>query len=201
MWVFSSFSTWASHCSGFSYCRAWALGTQASVVALMGLVVVAHGLSCSEACGIFPNQGSNPCPLLWQVDSPTLTHQGSPNPSNFCLCMLIWFFSTHVGNIFNSLLPFIHIFNPFISLHIINIFYILCLIILIPEAFPGMLPLSLVSTGCHLGCSSSHVFVTFLIVSFLSENFVGIIRILWDWVEGRFLSVRLTFAHTYLKSL
>ena len=26
-------------------------------------VVVAHGLSCSTACGIFPDQGSNPCPL------------------------------------------------------------------------------------------------------------------------------------------
>ena len=22
-----------------------------------------HGFSCSEACGIFPDQGSNPCPL------------------------------------------------------------------------------------------------------------------------------------------
>ena len=36
-------------------------GTQASVV-------VAHGLSCSAACGIFPGQGSNSCPLHWQVD-------------------------------------------------------------------------------------------------------------------------------------
>ena len=32
-------------------------------------VVVAHGLSCSAACGIFPDQGSNPCPLHWQADS------------------------------------------------------------------------------------------------------------------------------------
>ena len=24
-----------------------------------------HGLSCSAACGIFPDQGSNPCPLHW----------------------------------------------------------------------------------------------------------------------------------------
>ena len=24
---------------------------------------VAHGLSCSAACGILPDQGSNPCPL------------------------------------------------------------------------------------------------------------------------------------------
>ena len=32
-------------------------------------VVVAHGLSCSVACGILPDQGSNPCPLNWQADS------------------------------------------------------------------------------------------------------------------------------------
>ena len=32
-------------------------------------VVVAHGLSCSAACGIFPDQGSNPVPLHWQADS------------------------------------------------------------------------------------------------------------------------------------
>ena len=28
-----------------------------------GSVVVAHGPSCSVACGIFPDQGCNPCPL------------------------------------------------------------------------------------------------------------------------------------------
>ena len=33
-----------------------------------GSVVVAHRLSCSVACGIFPDQGSNLCPLHWQVD-------------------------------------------------------------------------------------------------------------------------------------
>ena len=32
-------------------------------------VVVAHGLSCLKACGIFLDQGSNPCPVHWQVDS------------------------------------------------------------------------------------------------------------------------------------
>ena len=35
----------------------------------VGSLVVAHGLSCSVACGIFPDQGSNPCPLHWQADS------------------------------------------------------------------------------------------------------------------------------------
>ena len=43
-----------------------------------GSVVVAHGPSCSAACGIFLDQGSNPCPLHWQADSQPLRHQGSP---------------------------------------------------------------------------------------------------------------------------
>ena len=42
-----------------------------------GLVVLTHGLSFSKACGIFPDQGSNPCPLLCQVDSYPLYLQGS----------------------------------------------------------------------------------------------------------------------------
>ena len=56
----------ASHCSGSSCCGARALehGLQNT-----GSVVVAHGLHCSAACGIFPDQGSNPCPLHWQADS------------------------------------------------------------------------------------------------------------------------------------
>ena len=65
---------WASHCCGFSCCGARALGTRASVVVARGLesagsVFVAHGFSCSMACGIFPGQGSNLCPLHWQADS------------------------------------------------------------------------------------------------------------------------------------
>ena len=43
-----------------------------------GSVIVAHGPSCSTACAIFPDQGSNPCPLHWQADSQPLRHQGSP---------------------------------------------------------------------------------------------------------------------------
>ena len=34
-----------------------------------GSVVVAHGLSCSAARGIFPDQGSNLHLLHWQADS------------------------------------------------------------------------------------------------------------------------------------
>ena len=35
----------------------------------VGSEVVAHRLSCSEACGIFLDQEADPCPLHWQVDS------------------------------------------------------------------------------------------------------------------------------------
>ena len=41
---------------------------------LWASVVVARGLTCSAACGIFLDQGSNLCPLHWQADS--LSHQG-----------------------------------------------------------------------------------------------------------------------------
>ena len=33
------------------------------------------------ACGIFLDQGSNPCLLHWQVDSLSLSHQGNPQVS------------------------------------------------------------------------------------------------------------------------
>ena len=36
-------------------------------------------LSCSTACGIFPDQGLNLCLLHWQADSLPLSHQGSLN--------------------------------------------------------------------------------------------------------------------------
>ena len=70
MWAFSSCSTQASHCSGFSYCRARALGAWASLA-------VALRLSCFTRCWIFPDQGLNLCPLHWQLDSQALDHQGT----------------------------------------------------------------------------------------------------------------------------
>ena len=51
-----------------------------------GSVVVAHGPSCSAACGIFPDQGLNPCPLHQQADSQPLRHQGSPKILYFLKC-------------------------------------------------------------------------------------------------------------------
>ena len=81
--VFPGHGATASVCGGFSCCRAWGLGCMGSLVAVprlqsTGSVVAMDRLSWSTACGIFPNQGSNPCLLNWQVDSLSLSHQGSP---------------------------------------------------------------------------------------------------------------------------
>ena len=66
----------SSRCAGLSLWRPLLLRSTGSRRA--GSVVVAHRPSCSLACGIFPDQGSNPCPLHWQADSQPLCHQGSP---------------------------------------------------------------------------------------------------------------------------
>ena len=63
-------------CAGLSLSRPLLLRSTGSRRA--GSVVVAHGPSCSAACGILPDQGTNPCPLHWQADSQPLRHQGSP---------------------------------------------------------------------------------------------------------------------------
>ena len=66
----------SSRCTGLSLSRPLLLQSTGSRRA--GSVIVAHGPSCSAACGIFPDQGLNPCPLHWQADSQPLCHQGSP---------------------------------------------------------------------------------------------------------------------------
>ena len=66
----------SSWCAGLSLSRP--LLWQSTGSRHAGSVIVAHGPSCSTACGIFPDQGSNPCPLHWQADSQPLRHQGSP---------------------------------------------------------------------------------------------------------------------------
>ena len=67
----------SSWCAGLSPSRPlplWSTGSRRT-----GSAIVAHGPSCSAACGILPDQGSNPCPLHWQADSQPLHHQGSPS--------------------------------------------------------------------------------------------------------------------------
>ena len=95
-WAFSSCGEWGLlsscnvqtfHCSGFllqstgSRCAglsSWS--TQAQSLWLVGPRVQAQwllfmGLSCCMPCGIFLDQGLNPCPLQYQVDSYPLHHQ------------------------------------------------------------------------------------------------------------------------------
>ena len=71
----------SSRCTDLSLSRPLPLRSTGSRRA--GSVVVAHGPSCSVACGIFPDQGSNPCPLHWQANSQPLRHQGSPHSPLF----------------------------------------------------------------------------------------------------------------------
>ena len=72
----------------FSSCREQWLGAYVVVVGSVimavklksaGLVVVVHGPSSFIACEIHQNQGSNPCPLHWQVDSYPQDLQGGPH--------------------------------------------------------------------------------------------------------------------------
>ena len=71
----------SSLCAGLSLSRPLLLRSTGSRRA--GSVVVVHGPSRSAACGIFQDQGSNPCPLHWQADSQPLRHQGSPQSPGF----------------------------------------------------------------------------------------------------------------------
>ena len=69
----------SSWCAGLSPSRPlplWSTGSRRA-----GSAIVAHGPSCSTACGILPDQGSNPRPLHRQADSQPLRHQGSPTVS------------------------------------------------------------------------------------------------------------------------
>ena len=56
----------------------WLLSLWSTGSRHMGSVGASHGLSCPVACGIFPDQGWNLCPLHCRVDSYPLDHQGSP---------------------------------------------------------------------------------------------------------------------------
>ena len=94
----------SSRCTGLSLSRPlllWSTGSRRA-----GSAIVAHGPSCSAACGIFPDQGSNPCPLHWQVDSQPLRHQGSPCALIFKKGLLYLF-----GIIFEELLCIFALFN------------------------------------------------------------------------------------------
>ena len=66
----------SSRCAGLSLSRPLLLRSTGSRCA--GSVVVAHGPSCSVACGIFPDQGSNQCPLALAGRFSTTAPPGKP---------------------------------------------------------------------------------------------------------------------------
>ena len=77
-WVFvavRAFSTGGAgatlqlRCLGFPCRGAQALDMWAQDLQRMGSAVAVRGLTCSTAWGVFPDEGSNLCPLHWQVDS------------------------------------------------------------------------------------------------------------------------------------
>ena len=86
-----SCGTRASHGRGFSSsehglqgtCGTWAQSLLLPGSRAQGCVVVGHRLSCSAACAILLDQGSNLCLLHWQMASSPLSHQGSPVIRNF----------------------------------------------------------------------------------------------------------------------
>ena len=82
----------SSRCTGLSLSRPLLLRSTGSRRA--GSAVVAHGPSRSVACGIFPDQGSNPCPLHWQADSQPLLHQGSHYIPFLLHCAAFWLASS-----------------------------------------------------------------------------------------------------------
>ena len=65
----------ASPCGGFSCSGAKVLGRA-------GFSSCVHRLSCTTACGIFPDQELNPCPLHSKTFCLPWAYQGSP----CCLC-------------------------------------------------------------------------------------------------------------------
>ena len=75
--------------------RGYPLAAVCKLLIAEASLIVAHGFSCSKACGIFPDQGSNPSLLYWQVNSLLLSHQGSP-----------WSLSFHKLTIYLSVVVF-----------------------------------------------------------------------------------------------
>ena len=72
----------SSWCAGLSLSRPLLLRSTGSRRA--GSVIVAHGPTCSAACGSFPDQGSNPCPCIGRQ---TLNHCATREAPN---SFIVW---------------------------------------------------------------------------------------------------------------
>ena len=87
----------SSRCVGLSL--SWPLLLRSTGSRRAGSVVVAHGPSCSAACGIFPDQGSNPCPLALAGRFSTTVPPGKPW-HGFWLAEVLHFFEVLFINFF-----------------------------------------------------------------------------------------------------
>ena len=98
----------SSQCTGLSLSRPlllWSTGSRHT-----GSAIVAHGPSRSAACGILPDQGSNPRPLHWQADSQPLRHQGSP----FHVLLILSFVEHFIGGDYKKSKPSQTLVIPFL---------------------------------------------------------------------------------------
>ena len=77
----------ARGCKGFSSCVTWALGHRLNNYGT-GSIIMAQGLNCSSACGIFWKHASNPRLLHWKADSLPLSHHVSHWSSFFLIVVL-----------------------------------------------------------------------------------------------------------------
>ena len=76
----------------------------------IGSSVVACRLSCRKASEIFPDQGSNPCPLHWKVDGFLTT--GPPTMSLYSLFLVVCISQYFMKGLTQSVCPFFDAGNP-----------------------------------------------------------------------------------------
>ena len=134
----------SSRCTGLPLSRPLLLRSTGSRRA--GSVVVARGHSRSVACGIFPDQGSNPCSLHWQADSQPLRHQGSPG-------FLFNHFPLHL--VFLCIMYSVHIIDSIYSIWVVQI--IACYLTLEILIWRGFLSRYL--TSLSEWCYSFHIWI------------------------------------------
>ena len=81
--------------------------------------VVVRGISCSVACGIFPDQGLNPCALHWEEDSYPLYYQGCPQ---FLFSFLI-FYAILRGYTLSTVITRHRLYYPCRTIHLCSLSY------------------------------------------------------------------------------
>ena len=130
-------SSWASHCSGFSCCGAWALGTQASVAVARGLSSCGMwALQCRlTSCGVFLKLinflysrfllviNFIHISVYMSIPIAQLITPPPPHPCRFPPLMSICLFSTSVSQLLPCKLVHLYHFSRF---HIYALIYDIC---------------------------------------------------------------------------